>query len=256
MLLATFISGVIWLLDIVFFKPRRRLPSEGGAAIYAREPLLAEYARAFFPVLLVVLLLRSFLYEPFKIPSGSMMPTLLTGDFILVNKFAYGVRLPVVEREVLAVGRPQRGDAVVFRYPNDASLDYIKRVIGIPGDEIAYINKTLAINGVKIDKLPRGPYRGEDYELLSPPVEMYQEHIGEHVFDTLEQPRKAGLEGIIEIPAGHYFVMGDNRDNSNDSRYWGFVGEDDLVGRAEWVWMSWDSEDFAVRWNRLFRAID
>ena len=263
---ATFVTGAVWLADVVFFKRRRAaaLPGRGDAAGQTttatgqnavKEPAIVEYSRSFFPVILLVLLLRSFLYEPFKIPSGSMMPTLLSGDFILVNKFAYGVRLPVLEWRILNLGRPRRGDAAVFRFPADPSLDYIKRVIGLPGDEISYVDKTLAINGEKIDKLPRGEYRGEDNDLLRPPIEVYREHIGRHEFDTLEQPAKPGLRGVTRVPAGHYFVMGDNRDNSNDSRYWGFVPEENLVGRADRVWMSWDADDFRVRWGRIGRAI-
>ena len=251
---ATFITGLIWLADALFFRQRRR--GRAAAAVgAAKEPVVVEYARSFFPVILLVLVLRSFFYEPFKIPSGSMMPTLLTGDFILVNKFAYGVRLPVLEWELWDLGKPRRGDAAVFRFPSDPSLDYIKRIIGLPGDEIAYINKTLAINGKKVDKLPQGRYRGEDRELLQSPIEVYRERIDAHAFDTLEQPRKPGLQGVTTVPPGHYFVMGDNRDNSNDSRFWGFVPVENLVGRAERVWMSWDSDDLRVRWGRIGRPI-
>jgi signal peptidase I len=259
LVLATFLTGAIWLYDVLVSKKARlaanrdKTPDQLG---YMREPIITEYARSFFPVILLVLVLRSFLYEPFKIPSGSMMPTLLAGDFILVNKFAYGIRLPVVEYEVWSVGDPQRGDAVVFRYPNDPSLDYIKRVVGLPGDEISYFNKTLTINGQEIPKQPRGEYAGYDHELLTPVINVHEETLGKHTFNTLEQPAKLGLEGITRVPDGHYFVMGDNRDNSNDSRYWGFVPQDNLVGRAEYVWMSWDSGDGWFRWDRIGNSIN
>ena len=259
LVLATFVTGVIWLFDILFSKKGREQANQGKQPEevgYLNEPIIVEYSRSFFPVILLVLILRSFLYEPFKIPSGSMMPTLLAGDFILVNKFAYGVRLPVLEKEVWDLGKPQRGDAIVFRYPNDPSLDYIKRVVGLPGDEIGYYNKVLTINGQEIGKTSQGEYTGYDHELLRPVINVYQENLGEHTFNTLEQPAKLGLEGITRIPDGHYFVMGDNRDNSNDSRYWGFVPQDNLVGRAEYVWMSWDTGDSWFRWDRIGTSIN
>lgn len=258
LVLAAFITGIVWLLDILSFRRRRlennRMHIESDAD-YLHEPVIIEYARSFFPVILLVLILRSFLFEPFKIPSGSMMPTLLIGDFILVNKFAYGVRLPVVEWEVIDTGKPEHGDPAVFRFPDDPSMDYIKRVIGLPGDEIAYINKTLAINGSKVDKFEKGEYMGEGSELYDSSTVVFEERIGQHQFDTLEQTRKLGVEGITIVPDGHYFVMGDNRDNSNDSRYWGFVPVENLVGRADRVWMSWDSENMRIRWARVGNKI-
>lgn len=259
LVLATVVTGAIWLFDAMLWKKARlmanldKMPDQPG---YLRESVIVEYSRSFFPVILLVLILRSFLYEPFKIPSGSMMPTLLAGDFILVNKFAYGVRLPVLEYEIWDLGKPERGDAVVFRYPNDVSLDYIKRVVGMPGDEISYFNKTLTVNGQEIGKAHKGEYTGYDHDLLTPVIDVYEESLGTHTFNTLEQPAKLGVEGVTRVPDGHYFVMGDNRDNSNDSRYWGFVPQDNLVGRAEYIWMSWDSGDSWFRWDRIGNSIN
>lgn len=259
LVIAAFIAGIIWLVDAVFYKNVRALNNTDKLEAdtdYLKEPAIAEYARSLFPVILLVLILRSFIYEPFRIPSGSMMPTLLVGDFILVNKFAYGLRIPVAEWKILGLGAPERGDVAVFRFPRDPSLDYIKRVIGLPGDEVAYINKTLAINGRKVEKIHGGSYSGEDYELMQPPVSVYSEVVGDRRFDTLEQSYKSGREGVTFVPDGHYFVIGDNRDNSNDSRYWGFVPVGNLVGRADRIWMSWDSEDFRIRGERIGRRID
>ncbi len=259
LVIAAFITGIVWLVDAIFYKKARDLKNTDKSEIdagYLKESVITEHARSLFPVILLVLILRSFIYEPFRIPSGSMMPTLLVGDFILVNKFAYGLHIPVIEWEILDLGKPDRGDVAVFRFPKNPSLDYIKRVIGLPGDEVAYINKTLAINGKKIDKVSGGSYGGEDHELMRPPISVYREAVGNHWFDTLEQNHKPGLEGVTFVPDGHYFVMGDNRDNSNDSRYWGFVPTDNLVGRADRIWMSWDSEDFRIRSERIGRKID
>lgn len=259
LVLATFITGVIWVYDIAMLKRARNQANQDlppDSEQYRREPIIIEYSRSLFPVILLVLILRSFLYEPFKIPSGSMMPTLLVGDFILVNKFAYGIRLPVLESEIVNWGKPERGDAAVFRFPEDPSLDYIKRVIGLPGDEITYINKTLTINGQRIAKAPQGEYLGPDHKLLSPVANVYAEKLDAHDFHTLEQPEKPGVEGSIRVPDGHYFVMGDNRDNSNDSRYWGFVPQANLVGRADYIWMSWDAENNWIRVDRIGNAIN
>ena len=207
----------------------------------AREPVVVEYARSFFPVILIVLLFRSFLAEPFKIPSGSMMPTLLVGDFILVNKFAYGIRLPVLNTKIVEVGEPQRGDVFVFRYPKNPKIDYIKRVIGLPGDEITYRNKTLYINGKEVPQSYTGPYVGSgDEGRKMAGAETRHELLPGAEHDLLTWPLHAGAEGTFHVPTGHYFAMGDNRDNSEDSRYWGFVPEANLVGRAFVIWMNWD----------------
>ena len=256
LVLATFIAGIIWLADYLWFKPRRDAKSSRQTGKPAAEPVFVEYARSFFPVLLLVLVLRSFLFEPFKIPSGSMMPTLLVGDFILVNKFAYGIRIPVWEKEIWDIGKPRHGDVAVFRFPQDPSLDYIKRVIGLPGDRISYFKRTLKVNGKIVAKTAKGEYNGEDAELMRPPILHFEQSFAGHTFDILEQPMNFSLEGQGEVPDGHYFVMGDNRDNSNDSRAWGFVPAENLVGRADRIWMSWDSEDTRVRFERIGRAID
>jgi len=243
--IALAITGGIWLLDVLLLKRGRDRD--------AREPLLVEYAKSFFPVILVVFALRSFLVEPFKIPSGSMMPTLLVGDFILVNKYTYGIRLPVINKKIVEMKSPQRGDVVVFRYPVDPSLDYIKRIVGLPGDKVAYQNKRLTINGQLV-----AMKRGEDYldkeRLFYTP--RYIEQLGGVVHDTLIEDEAPAFishalafpfrekciynsEGVIcEVPPGHYFAMGDNRDNSQDSRVWGFVPEENLVGKAFLIWFN------------------
>jgi signal peptidase I len=250
----TFVTGVVWLFDVLFLK-RRRLARAGALAAAAgseaerqqrateaaREPILVEYARSFFPVILIVLLFRSFLAEPFKIPSGSMMPTLLVGDFILVNKFAYGLRLPVLTTKILAVGEPRRGDVFVFRYPKNPKIDYIKRVIGLPGDEITYRNKVLFVNGKEVPQSYIGPYIGSgDEGRKMAGAEIRHEQLPGAEHDILTWSLHSGAEGTFTVPAGHYFAMGDNRDNSEDSRYWGFVPEENLVGRAFVIWMNWD----------------
>jgi len=250
----TFATGIIWLLDRLFFFNARRargdaLAAAGGSEAErqqrmteaAREPVIVEYARSFFPVILIVLLFRSFLAEPFKIPSGSMMPTLLVGDFILVNKFAYGLRLPVLNTKIFDVGGPERGDVFVFRYPRNPKIDYIKRVIGLPGDEITYRNKTLYVNGKEIPQSYIGPYVGSgDEGRKMAGAEIRHEMLPGAEHDLLTWPLHAGAEGTFRVPAGHYFAMGDNRDNSEDSRYWGFVPEANLVGKAFVIWMNWD----------------
>src|SRR5215470_19542421 len=255
LVILTFVTGVIWALDRLFFTAGRRARAEAlGAAggteaerqqrmlEAAREPAIVEYARSFFPVLLLILLFRSFLAEPFKIPSGSMMPTLLVGDFILVNKFAYGLRLPVLNTKILSVGEPRRGDVFVFRYPENPKEDYIKRVIGVPGDEITYRNKTLFINGKEIPESYLGPYTGPSEptnRMTGAQVKMEQLEGVDH--RIMELPVQIGHEGTWKVPDGYYFAMGDNRDNSLDSRFWGFVPEANLVGKALVIWMNWDS---------------
>lgn len=252
----TAVSGVIWLIDHLAFAPARRLraaahvaaqglsgqESKSTAQQVYREPIIVEYARSFFPVLFLILLFRSFLAEPFKIPSGSMMPTLYVGDFILVNKFTYGLRLPVLNKKVLALGEPQRGDVIVFRYPENPKQDYIKRVIGLPGDEITYRDKTLYINGKEIPHTDAGPYTGPSEagrSMASAQVKLEQLPEVEH--GILELPLyHVGHDGTWRVPADSYFVMGDNRDNSMDSRFWGFVPEDHLVGKAFAIWMHWN----------------
>jgi len=243
LLFGTVVSGAIWGGWLLWVRSR----GSGGEA----EPLLVEYAHSFFPVLLIVLLLRSFLVEPFRIPSGSMMPTLLVGDFILVNKYAYGIRLPVSHTKIIEVSEPQRGDIVVFRFPNDPSVDYIKRVVGLPGDRIAYYNKKLYVNGEPVSLKPLGRYVGAGDNKRYNGALVYEETLGEVRHQILIMPGRGSVEGEYVVPQGHYFVMGDNRDNSNDSRYWGPVPEANLVGRAFFIWMHWEPGNLGVVFDRI-----
>ncbi|WP_295886401.1 signal peptidase I [uncultured Thiohalocapsa sp.] len=278
---ATALTGGIWLVDALVFAPRRRrLAAEaaaaggsadtaatgaGGAQARAerrwREPVIVEYARSFFPVILAVLLLRSFLVEPFRIPSGSMMPTLLVGDFILVNKFAYGLRWPVLNSKFLALGEPERGDVVVFRFPRDESIDYIKRVVGVPGDQVYYRNKRLYVNGEPAEQVPLPPYVGEGSGQGHTGALRAVENLDGMEHKILINPRARDLppgctvlaDGPVTVPEDAYFVMGDNRDNSNDSRCWGFVPEGNLVGKAFAIWMHWDGrrDGLPIAFGRL-----
>ncbi len=275
LVLATLVTGVIWLIDALAFAPRRRhlaeamVGADSGTApapAAPKEPLLVEYSRSFFPVILIVLLLRSFLVEPFRIPSGSMMPTLLVGDFILVNKFAYGIRLPVLNKKVMDVGNPQRGDVMVFRYPREPTVDYIKRVVGVPGDRIDYRGKTLYVNGRPAAQTAMGVYTGVGSGvretgsfLADESLEGVEHAILTHPLAPDFPPQCRVLaNGPTLVPEGHYFMMGDNRDNSNDSRCWGLVPEENLVGKAFAIWMSWDSarNGFPVAWERLGNVIN
>jgi len=253
---ATFITGFIWLADALLWAPKRRQRAEAEGRNTLSEPTIVEYAKSFFPVILAVLLLRSFLVEPFRIPSGSMMPTLLVGDFILVNKYAYGIRLPVLNRKVIDIGAPQRGDVVVFRFPKDPHVDYIKRLVGVPGDHIVYRNKTLSINGKKVAQIPAGTYIGTGSGLSMSGASLRREILGSVEHNILVLPRVSGIGADVVVPPGHYFVMGDNRDNSNDSRYWGFVPDQNLVGKAFMIWMNWDSAAGGVAWDRIGDSIN
>ena len=259
---ATLFTGLAWLFDSLLLAPARNrkaadLLDSGISAESAqmakmlKEPTWVEYCKSFFPVILAVLLLRSFLVEPFRIPSGSMMPTLEVGDFILVNKFTYGIRLPVLDAKVIEVGKPERGDVVVFRYPKDETIDYIKRVIGLPGDRIGYFNKVLYVNGEAIAQVPAGVYVGKGSGMSMTGAGRRMEILGAVEHDILVMPRTPGLEGEFVVADNEYFMMGDNRDNSNDSRYWGTVPESHLVGRAFRVWMNWDSANGGVEWDRI-----
>ncbi len=247
---ATFLTGGIWLLDALLFAPKRRrrqAAGEGAQSGGYKEPVLVEYARSFFPVILVVLLLRSFIVEPFRIPSGSMMPTLLVGDFILVNKFAYGLRWPVLNKKFVDIGAPERGDVMVFRFPRDESVDYIKRVIAVPGDQVYYRDKTLYVNGEPLAQTALGDYvaeNGQPTGLIQAVEQVDDGHEHQILINprTGDFPRSCAVlaRGPVTVPEGQYFVMGDNRDNSNDGRCWGFVPEANLVGKAFAIWMSWD----------------
>ncbi len=247
---ATLISGVIYLIDVIFFARHRKTE---------KMPVIIDYARSFFPVLLIVFLLRSFLYEPFRIPSGSLEPTLLVGDFILVNKFDYGVRLPVVHRKIIPVGELKHGDIIVFRYPANPSLDFIKRVIGLPGDRISYIDKVLYVNGKKIPQefekntIDHGP----DDSSWSV-VQKQEDLLGvKHAIFQIPERPSHDLKDIV-VPPGMYFAMGDNRDDSADSRFWGFVPDKNIIGKASAIWMSWDGNAdwlHKIRWRRIGSVI-
>ncbi len=277
LVLASLITGGIWLLDAFFFAPRRRLraqPAPEGASVEegtlgepaVKEPLLVEYAKSFFPVIVIVLILRSFLVEPFRIPSGSMMPTLLVGDFILVNKYTYGIRLPVLNRKIIELNEPQRGDVIVFRFPQDPSVDYIKRVVGVPGDRVGYRDKVLYINGEPMAQTAVGIYSGVGAGARETGVMEAVENLNGVEHSVLVNPLAPNFapgcnvlwRGDITVPPGHFFVMGDNRDNSNDSRCWGLVPEANLVGKAFGIWMSWDAlrSGFPIDWSRIGEGIE
>jgi signal peptidase I len=276
LVLACVITGGIWLVDATLFAPRRRrlaraaasgsALASGAAPSAYKEPVLVEYARSFFPVILIVLLLRSFLVEPFRIPSGSMMPTLLVGDFILVNKFSYGLRWPVLNTKLVDLGRPERGDVVVFRFPQEPSVDYIKRVVGVPGDQIYYASKTLYVNGEPIPQEPDGVYQGVGAGAGMTGALLKREALTPQGHAILVHPLAPDFapgcrvlaNGPITVPPESYFVMGDNRDNSNDSRCWGLVPEGNLVGKAFAIWMSWDGRrpGFPVDWSRIGEVIE
>jgi signal peptidase I len=244
LVVATFVTGIISAAYWLYLKyARLPYPSAG-------EPMLVEYARSFFPVVLIVLILRSFLFEPFRIPSGSMMPTLLIGDFILVNKFSYGVRLPVLNTKIIEYGEPQRGDIVVFRFPKQPSVDYIKRVIGLPGDRIAYFDKKLYINGQPAPQVSLGSYHGVGQGSNMSGSELLTENLSGIEHAILIHHGAGTVEDVFVVPQGQYFVMGDNRDNSNDSRYWGTVPEGNLVGKAVLIWMNWDLDNGGIDFHR------
>ncbi|MES2190319.1 MAG: signal peptidase I [Pseudomonadota bacterium] len=277
--MATVVTGVYWLAERFYFLPQRRkdvatldqnaamrmaeLSSKGITQVddntaeartrLIMQPWWLDWTAGLFPVIVVVFLLRSFLFEPFKIPSGSMIPTLLINDLILVNKFHYGVRLPVINTKILNNNSPQRGDVMVFRYPPKPSLDYIKRVVGIPGDEVAYLNKKLTVNGKPIPKTAQPDFFDEDSMRYA---KQFEEVTGSKRYRILNDDDRPAFipgtedypfkencryssEGVVcKVPEGHYFMMGDNRDNSLDSRYWGFVPEKNIVGKAFFVWMN------------------
>ena len=242
LVLLTAVSGIIWAIDAMFLRRRRMDRAVKKKIQRPRDPVVIEYARSLFPILLIVLIFRSFVFEPFKIPSGSMIPTLLIGDFIVVNKYAYGLRLPVANTKILSVGEPERGDVVVFRYPVDPRVNFIKRLVGLPGDTIAYRNKRLFINGEEITSQEQGLYSSSEVKCAVPRADALrlQESLGDVTHDILVHLKSGGRDGQWEVPEGHYFVMGDNRDRSNDSREWGFVPEDHMMGRAVGIWLNFD----------------
>jgi len=246
LVLATAVTGLIWLVDARYFKPRRLAAAQDGAL--PPEPVLVEYSRSFFPIILVVLLIRSFLFEPFRIPSDSMMPTLLDGDFIFVNKFTYGLRLPVANTEIVDLGGPERGDVVVFRLPADPATNYIKRLVGLPGDHVTVRDKRVWINGelqsVRLD----GVYEGFGHT----GAQIGIEQLGAAPHRVLYIPSRPSYDFDDVVPEGHYFFMGDNRDNSRDSRFpeVGFVAEDLVVGKAVVIWLNWNLPN-APLWSRI-----
>ena len=249
LVILTLVSGLIWGVDAWLLAPRRlrrsRVPVEAGAG--TTDPWWVEYARSFFPVFLIVLLLRSFLVEPFRIPSGSMLPTLLIGDFILVNKYEYGIRLPMLNAKVLENGQPGRGDIIVFRYPVDPSVPFIKRVVGLPGDHVVHRDKALYVNGAPVPQ--QAATGGAD--INSGPALSLTEELGAVSHQILVDPYRLGPEADVLVPPGHYFVLGDNRDNSRDSRYWGFVPDQNLIGRAFFIWMNFSFKNGGIKWKRI-----
>lgn len=277
LVLLTLASGLIWLLDALVLAPKRQqklagaqsaaggqLPLEAGEELL-KEPQLVETAKSIFPVIALITIFRSFIYEPFQIPSGSMMPTLLVGDFILVEKFSYDVKDPVWRKTLYSNNKPQRGDVAVFKYPEQPTIDYIKRVIGVPGDRVIYRNKQLFIEKActgteqadcgKLEMVELSlKNEGEFYHDQSP-QRRYTEQLGQVTHDILQTParrehtefffkqRGTAIDEFV-VPEGHYFVLGDNRDNSRDGRFWGFVPEHNMVGKAVFIWMSFEfSED-------------
>ena len=262
MALIVLVSGAIWAVDAWVLGPRRRLAGTANTIVgedgvrFPSKPVVVEYARSFFPVFLAVFLIRSFVIEPFRIPSGSMMPTLLIGDFIAVNKFSYGVRLPITNRKVLEVGLPARGDVVVFRYPVDGETIFIKRIVGLPGDRIRYDrDKKLHINGSETERSVAEVYEGSGSGSHMTGARHRLEALGEHTHAILYRPGLPTVEGEWLVPEGQYFVLGDNRDKSHDSRFWGFVPEENLIGPASIVWMNWDW-GHGVDFSRIGSTID
>lgn len=248
LVIAVSVTGAITLLDLLWLKSRRTASQ--------RMPLWIEYARSFFPILLIVLVVRSFLFEPFRIPSGSLKPTLAVGDFILVNKYHYGLRLPVVHTTVLTLAHPKRGDIVVFRWPADTRFDYIKRVIGLPGDHIQYQHKRLTINGhIAPQTFHSYTTDSDGAEQGSWVVEKRMEQLGGVKHAIYLRPDVPSEAFDVKVPPGYYFMMGDNRDDSADSRFWGFVPENNLIGKAVIILLSWDGTRFNLRWSRIGQRI-
>jgi len=259
------VTGVISLIYRLFFENRAAAVSEPAGlassgtvnnSVQPNQPILVEYARALFPVILIVFVLRSFIVEPFRIPSGSMLPSLHIGDFILVNKFSYGIRLPVLHKKVVDLGDPERGDVMVFRFPRDPKLNYIKRVIGVPGDTLTYKNKQLFINGEEATLEEDGEYAFQQIDSRGKTARQLKEMFGDEAHSILIDDANPAIDMEVTVPEGKYFVMGDNRDHSNDSRYWRFVPEENIVGRAFFIWFSWKSATGGgVNWSRIGESI-
>jgi signal peptidase I len=247
------LSGTIWALDHWVFAKRRAARGEGD-----RVPVVVDYARSFFPVILLVLVLRSFLYEPFRIPSDSMMPTLVQGDFIFVNKWEYGLRLPVVNWKIVDIGEPQRGDVIVFRKPTDPSIVFIKRLVGLPGDTIRVTAAHIYVNGKEVPAVPGDFYRGPKEELY-PFTVVEEEDLGKHRHKLLLDPSRPSTDGTWVVPPDHYFMMGDNRNNSRDSRFpdVGFVPEANIIGKAVAIWLSLNPDPGPLLlWKRMGTRIN
>jgi len=242
------VTGVLYALDRFWLEASRKAAAAATGSEPAKANWAVDFGRQFFPVIVAVFLLRSFVVEPFRIPSGSMIPTLHVGDFILVNRFAYGLRCPVGNCTLFGGSTPDRGDVVVFRYPVDPKVDFIKRVIGLPGDTVRYVNKELTINGQPMPRETVGPYAGrEDTE--------HVESLGSVRHAILTNDQRPVQDFEFTVPAGQYFMMGDNRDGSSDSRFWGTVPEAYLKGHAFFIWMSWDSEALRPVWSRIGHSI-
>lgn len=280
------VTGAVWLADIYIFRRKREAAAQAAVSeldaraglpqdpkeqekldltrnkvrdSHLKQPWWIEYAVSFFPVILIVFLLRSFLVEPFKIPSGSMLPTLLIGDFILVNKYTYGIRIPIINKKIVDINQPKGGDVMVFRFPENPSQDYIKRVIGVPGDTVVYRDKRLTINGIELETTQDGEYNYVEGGLNFTASVRLTETLGpsRHAILTQGDMPPVHLGGVTQfpfrdncvyndsgftckVPAGHYFMMGDNRDRSSDSRYWGFVPDENIVGKAFLIWFNFD----------------
>ena len=255
--IAVSVTGLIWFLDLIWRKIIRRfvlVNSDGSKKV---GYWVIEYARAFFPVLLIVFALRSFVVEPFRIPSGSMLPTLQIGDFILVNKYKYGIRLPIVDNKVLELGTPDRGDVMVFKFPGDRGVNFIKRVVGLPGDTVTYYEKKLYVNGKEVEQEAIGTYVIEtNASRKNETTHLNETFDGEDTHSILIDEGRWASNMEFQVPEGNYFVMGDNRDYSNDSRFWGFVPDENVIGKAFFIWFSWDSAGGnGVNWSRIAAAI-
>ncbi|MCF6767745.1 signal peptidase I [Thiotrichales bacterium 19S11-10] len=259
LLFLTVVSFIIMVIDWLFFEKKRKEKHKDKLAGLSKKekqkllkaPLIADYARSLFLVFLIVFLLRAFVVENFRIPTGSMYPTLKTNAFVLVDKYSYGIRNPITNHTWIQTGQPKRGDVVVFHYPVNPDIDFIKRVIGIPGDVISYKNRKLTINGKAVPQQFISNVIEPVNSLTAQSKEYEEDLLGlKHKILTMPWDYSLSFDRVV-IPEGMYFVMGDNRDNSEDSRYWGFVSEKDLVGKAFFVWFSFDLQNFKVRWNQL-----
>ena len=261
LVILTSLTGLSFFYSLVITKERRsayvdRLTKRPDKKTFFKNIKInsfIEYVGSFFPVFLIVLIIRSFIVEPFRIPSGSMIPTLEIGDFIAVNKFAYGVKLPLNSHTIFQVGIPERGDVVVFKFPLDPKTPFIKRIIGLPGDFVTYANKTLSINGEPVTYEPVGSYIGSKSMRKYTGFQEVSENLTDKSYKILWDPQRDAADLAFEVPKGHYFVLGDNRDNSRDSRYWGFVPEKNLMGKAFFIWMNWER---GINFDRVGETIN